>query len=237
MMKSMIAFAVLATACVLAAAVPRPFSDLYADTSWNDLTGFSTYVNARTGVRNGHNDYFVYLRNETYDTRGTDLPFREQSAGTSVGVGYRYWFPGERIFGTVTAGVTVAGSHSGEADLRAGFAGYDAWERGKHYSDLYGEVFWVERADDVLMTVRARPGITLRRDANGRLWTYGVGQGWASAGGDAGTENRVEAGVGLGYISDHGWSASAELRAGYAYRGEITDRTYLNPTITLAGYW
>lgn len=236
----MVRVMILTIATLLLGAVAgaaTPYHDFYADAVWNDLTGFSTMQSARAGLRAGANDYYLYLKNEYYDTTGTDLPFQESAEGTGVGVGYRYWFPGNHLFATVSGGVNVAGKHEGEGELRAGLAGYNAWEAGKHYTDLYGELFWVERAEDTLLNIRYRPGITLKRDDDGRLWTYGVGQLWASGSGDYGTENRAEAGIGLGYISDHGWSASVELREGYSYRGNIDDKAYFNPTIVLAGYW
>ena len=75
----------------------------------------------------------------------------------------------------------------------------------------------------------------LLKNNTGTLTNYGVAQLFASGSGDIGTENRIEGGFGLGYLFDKAISLNVEMRAGYAYRGIITNRAYLNPMIVLSG--
>ena len=211
------------------------FEDVYAEAVWSDLTGLSSIQSARVGTRNGNTDLYLTLRNEWYDTMGTDLPFQYRARGSSVGVGVRQWILNRRATIGVSVGKVIDGPEPERLDVRAGMAGYDSWEDGKRFTDLYGELFWVSRADDAFLYLRYRPGLTLRRDENGRLWVYGVGALWASGEGDLGTENRVEGGIGLGYIYHDHLTANLELRAGHSYSGTVSDRNYLNPTVVVAG--
>jgi len=225
----------VALAASAAAQQPEFFRDVYADAVYNRLTGFSTSQIARVGFKKGQDDLHVLFRNETFDTRGTDLPFQYAARGTSVALGYRHWFPGNRMFGTISYGTGLAGTIKDKADFRAGFAGYTDWSNGRNFTDLYGDLFYVGVAKDTYLNLRIRPGRILRQDKDGRLWVYGVGQLFAAGSGARGTENRVEAGLGIGYLFRGKVTLNLEMRGGYAYRGDISKRTYLNPTIILAG--
>ena len=207
----------------------------YADACWNNLTGYSSYQHVRLGTRTGDEEFNLSLRNEWYDTRGTRLPYQYNEQGTTIGAGYRHWFPGNKFFGEVSTGVGVLGANSGRLDFRSGFAGYNAWESGKRFTDLYGELYYVGRALDTFGSLRFRPGHILHQDTRGRLWAYGVGLLSASGTGANGTDNRIEAGAGLGYLFHGTMTANIELREGYAYRGTITSRSYFNPTAVVAG--
>jgi hypothetical protein len=224
---------VLAVASPLVAA--PTFQEGYADAVWSNLTGFSSYQRYTTGVRRGSTDYYLSLKNEWYSTKGTNLPFQYSARGTDVGVGLRYWFPGRYLSGAVSLAHGVAGANEGQSDFRAGLVGYRQWEHQRRVNEVYGELTWVERADDLFLSVRARPGLVLNQTASGRLWAYGVGQVWASGQGENGTENRVEAGVGLGYLYRGQYTANLELRAGHSFSGTITERDYFNPMVIVAG--
>jgi len=226
----------LVVLCAVAQAYTR-FEDGYADVVWNNLTGWSSYQSVKMGVEQGPDQLYGMLTNEYYDTRGTRLLYQYNTQGTTLGIGYRHWFPGKHFFGTVSVGEGVVGANAGRFDLRMGFAGYDAWEqeKTKRFTDLYGEYFYVGRASDTFASVRYRPGITLLKDETGRLWMYGVGQLWLSGTGENGTDNRLEVGPGIGYVYRGRVSFNFDLREGYVLRGTTTQRSYFNPTIVLAG--
>ncbi len=211
------------------------FEEFYGDVVWSKLTGFSGYDSYKSGIRDKQVDYFLNIKNEWSDTHGTDLPYQYQIQGFSAGVGGRYWFPGNKFFGTVSVGEGVSGKNTGRFDFRTGFAGYNAWQQQQRFTDLYGELFWVGLAGDSYLNLRFRPGKIVHQDETGRLWLYGVGQLWASGTGSNGTENRVEAGIGAGYTYAGMFSVNLELRGGDAFRGTITHRTYFNPTVVISG--
>ncbi|MHB9024719.1 MAG: hypothetical protein ACYC7E_11190 [Armatimonadota bacterium] len=217
------------------AAHALPYTSYYGEVVWSDLTGASSSHLLRVGLRDGPSDYHLFVRNDWFDTTGTDLPFQYSVRGTTVGIGYRYWFPGDYLYATVMVGSVVEGDFEGETDVRAGFAGYREWLHGTRVSDLYGDLTWYSRAEDVFLNLRYRPGVILNQTDDGRLWAYGVGQVWASGEGNSGTDNRVEAGIGLGYLYKGKVTINAELRAGYSYRGAISDRTFVNPVVFIAG--
>ncbi|CAN5389175.1 hypothetical protein BH11ARM1_BH11ARM1_07370 [soil metagenome] len=234
-MRSIALFGVLAISAG-ALCQTKTFYDGYADVVYSKLTGTSTYQFIRGGIKQGQHEYFGFVRNEAYDTHGTDLPFQYSSRGVTAGLGYRYWLPGNQWFLTVMDGVGVGGDNQKANDFRVGAAGFTEWWKGdKQVTDLYAELFYVGRAEDTLLSARLRPGVVLNKYPDGRLWAYGIGQVWASAHGRNGTENRVEAGVGLGYIFGKNYTLNGELKAGYAYRGAITNKSYFNPTVYLAG--
>jgi len=211
------------------------YSEAYADAVWSDLTGLSSSQSVQVGTKNGKTNLYLSLRNEWYDTTGTDLPFQYQARGTSIGAGIGRRVLNDRIVMSLSVGKVIDGPDPGKVDVRAGVSGYDSWEQDKCFTDLYGELTWVSRADDAFLYARYRPGVTLKRDEDGRLWAYGVGALWASGEGDIGTENRVEAGVGIGYIYHDHLTANIDLRAGHSFSGAISDRNYFNPMIILAG--
>lgn len=214
------------------------YSGFYGDVVASKLLGLSTSEWYNYGLRNKQYEGYLYISTEWADTNGSDLPYQYRFQGVTAGVGARYWFPGNKAFATLSYGEGVAGDVVGDPNFRAGVSGYNCWEKDKQFSDLYGELFWVGRADDSYLGLRYRPGITLHRTASTRLWTYGVGQLWASGSGSNGTENRAEAGVGLGYLFMNGhMTANADLRVGNEFRGTITERNYFNPTLTIAGSW
>lgn len=207
----------------------------YFDAGASDLIGtFSTQV-FRYGVRSGQHDLHAYVRNETLDTTSTNLPFRSIVQGFGGGIGYRYWFPGNKLFFTTQLGYIFSGFNKDKTDLRVGFAGYTNSTSEKWFSDIYGDFFYVDLAKDVFLSARGRSGIILNKNRDGVLSTYLVGQTFFSGKGLSGTENRIEGGFGFGYTFRNAVSANVELRAGYAYRGLINDRAYLNPQIILSG--
>lgn len=213
----------------------KPFFQGYFDAGASDLIGyFSTQV-IRYGLRSGQHDVHAYLRNETLDTTGTNLPFRSIVQGTSVGAAYRYWFPGNLMFATVSYGRIVSGTNKNKDDVRVGLAGYVNSMSDTHFSDVYADFFYIDLAEDTFLSARYRNGLVLNRRKDGVLTGYAVGQFFNSGKGISGTENRIEAGFGVGYTYRNLVSANLELRAGYAYRGVINDRSYLNPQFVLSG--
>ena len=250
----------LLSLCAGALAYPR-FVEGYADGEWNNLTGWSSTQDVKVGIQHGDAEQgpldqgYVTLLNEWYDTGGTRLQTSQSSTqGTTVALGYRHWFPGKEFYGSVTAGESVLGPNAGHIDFRAGFAGYNAWEQVKgeseqttkarypHYTDLYGEIFYLSLAKDTFATARYRPGFILLQDKdelsgeeNGRLWLYGVGQLWASGTGTNGADNRLEAGIGIGYVFHAHLDLNFDLREGDVFRGTTPERTYFNPTVVVAG--
>lgn len=216
----------------------------YFDAGAQDLIGTFTTLVLRYGVGYGQHDLYVYGRNETLDTRGTNLPFQSIVAGTSVGAAYRYRLPGNKAFFTVSDGQYIAGANKGKSDFRAGFATFLPWQNAPTlqqatlFSDLYADAFYIDIEKDVFLTARYRNGLVLRNTKFGVLTGYGVLQALADGKGDIGTTNRVEGGFGVGLLYPHypsSVSLNIEMRAGYAYRGQINRRQYLNPSIVLSG--
>lgn len=204
----------------------------YGEAVYNRLTGVSTGAQLRAGYRHGPHEFHVIFRNDTFDTRGSDFPFQYASRGATAGLGYRYYFtPDDKAFVTVSTGTGLDGDNRGRPDHRVGLVMGEYWENGNSVGDLYAEVFWLSRAEDALATVRVRPGVLLQRDENSRLWAYGVAQIWASHQRRSGAENRMEAGVGMGYNYRGQWGLNVELRAGYSYAGVIDRKTYVNPWV------
>jgi hypothetical protein len=213
----------------------KTFSDGYGDVFYSRLTGMSTLQTLRGGVRNGQSDLHAFVRNETFDTRGTDLPFQYQAKGAIVGIGYRYWLPGNQFYFTASTGKFLDGANKGVTDTRAGFAGYTEWVKGRKVTDLYTDLFYVDRVQDTFFSARLREGIALKQNADGRVWFYSVQQLYASGKGSSGTENRVEAGAGCGLTFGGHFTLNAEARYGYSFRGVITNNRYFNPVVFLAG--
>lgn len=214
------------------------FYELYADAVWSRLTGKSTTQLLRAGYKFGFNqDIHFYFRNEQQDTTGTDLAYQYNLRGTYAGVGYRLWFPGNKAYFTTSWSVGISGVNQKQNDIRAGVAGYDEWSSEKFVTDVYGDCFYVDLAKDTYASLRFRPGRILSRDQNGRLWAYGILQGYASGKGVNGTENRIETGLGLGYLVGGKVTFNAEMRYGYSFRGTITDQRYWNPTFLIAGFF
>jgi hypothetical protein len=213
----------------------RTFFEGYFDAGASDLIGtFSTQV-LRYGVRSGQHDVHAFVRNETLDTTSTNLPFRAIVQGTSVGAAYRYWFPENKIFATFQYGRVVGGTNRNKDDIRVGLAGYTGTNSERYFNDVYGDLFYIDLAEDVILSARVRSGMVLNRRKDGTLNTYVVGQVFGSGKGISGTENRIEAGVGVGYVYKGLISANLELRAGYAYRGAINERAYINPQFIISG--
>jgi len=209
--------------------------ETYYDAGAEDLIGTFTTQIIRYGVRYQQHEIHVYGRNETLDTRGTNLPYQSIVAGTSIGAAYRYWFPGNRLFATVSNGQFLSGNNKGKTDFRLGLAGYYDWRSDKMFTDIYGDLFYIDIQQDTFATARIRSGMILHHVAGGPVTGYGVFQVFNSGKGDSGTTNRVEAGFGVGYTYASKLSLNVELRAGYAYRGIINNRTFLNPMIVLSG--
>jgi hypothetical protein len=213
----------------------RTFFEGYFDAGASDLIGlFSTQV-LRYGIRSGQHDVHAFVRNETLDTTGTDLPFRAIVQGTSVGAAYRYWFPENKIFATIQYGRIIGGDNRNRDDVRVGLAGFTGSQSEKWFNDIYADFFYIELAKDTFLSARHRNGLILNRSQDGVLTTYLVGQVFASGKGQNGTENRLEGGFGIGYTYRNLISANLELRAGYAYRGTINERSYLNPQFVISG--
>ena len=213
----------------------RLFFEGYFDAGISDLIGSFTTQVLRYGARAGQHDVHVFARNETLDTRSGNLPYQSNFTGFSVGAGYRYWFPGNKIFGTVQAATILSGPNQDKTDLRMGFAGFDGSSSDKWFNDIYGDFFYVDLAKDVVASVRLRNGLILDRHKDSSLLGYVVGQAFGSGKGLSGTENRIEGGFGVGYVYKGMISANLELRAGYAYRGAINERAYLNPQFIISG--
>ena len=227
-------FTLLLLLCV-SQAFAVPFRDIYADAAWSDLTGLSSSQHFTWGSRDGDFATFVSLKNEWFDTRGTDLPFQYSARGSRVGVGGRYWFAENKMHASASTSYVFAGFNEGKMDNRVAVVGYDQWEQGKRYSDLYGDLAWVDLADDVFLNVRLRKGTILARDEQKRIWVYGLGQVYASGSGDNGTENRLETGIGVGYIWRGQISANLDLRVGHSFQGDISDKDYFNPMLVISG--
>ncbi|OPZ83376.1 MAG: hypothetical protein BWY76_02303 [bacterium ADurb.Bin429] len=217
----------------------RNFHTLYVDAVWTRLTGYSSVQQYTTGVRKGQYGAYLALQNAWADTRGSDAIYQYTTQGVTLTGGLRYWFPGDQWFAFTSFGHVIAGKNEGTDDFRVGAAGFNEWEHGKNrVFDLYGDITWVGAADDLYMTIRAREGVILRQQGNTRWWVYGVGHLAASASGDNGASNRLEAGVGLGYrtyAAPFGLSVGLEMREAYSFRGAIDDRLFYNPTIVVAG--
>lgn len=216
----------------------RTYHDGYYDVFYSDLTGLSSLQVLRGGYQIGSHDFHAFVRNESFDTRGTNLPFQYAARGAVAGVGYRHWLLDRKAFGLVTLGTGIAGDNVRRSDFRAGFAGFEEFRNAdnpRQITDLYADLFYVGRAEDTFLNVRVRPGYVLQQRPDGRVWAYGVGQLYASGRGISGTENRVELGGGVGVIFGGRFTVNAELRYGYSFRGAITDRHYFNPVIFVAG--
>jgi len=211
----------------------------YFDMGYERLIGtFSTQM-LRYGVRYGDDDIHAYFRNETLDTRGTGLPYPQAVTGTSVGLEARHWFPGNKMYASVSMGDGIAGVNQGKTDTRYGMAGYTSWRNDKWFGDLYGELFYIALAGDTFFDWRLRSGRIMKEYKDkSYLWNYLVGQFWVSGQTESGTENRMEFGPGIGYMFRQSISVNLELRAGYAFRSGIDDggdRLYWNPTLIIAG--
>ena len=208
---------------------------LYFDAGAEDLIGTFTTLVARAGVRYNDDELDVYFRNETLDTRGTNLPFQSVIAGASAGVAYRHYFLKDHVFFTASDGSYFSGPNSGKGDFRLGLVGQFDWRNEKVFTDIYTDLFYIDLVKDTILTGRIRSGVIVLKNKTGQVIGYGVAQMFASGSGSEGTENRVEAGFGVGYIFQGHISLNVELRAGYAYRGLIDNRAYLNPMIVLSG--
>lgn len=209
--------------------------ETYFDAGAQDLIGTFTTQIIRYGVRYEQHEIHVYGRNETLDTRGTNLPYQSIVAGTSAGLAYRYWLPDNHVFATVSYGHFFSGNNKGKDDFRVGLAGYYDWKSEKSFTDIYGDFFYIDLQKDTYATARIRSGLILHNLSSGPITGYGVLQAFADGKGDSGTTNRVEGGFGIGYLYQKKVSLNIELRAGYAYRGIINNRTYLNPMIVVSG--
>ncbi len=213
------------------------FYEVYADAVSQKLTGFSMLQQIRAGYRYGQFDVHALLRNEQFDTKGTNLPFQFAARGTTLGVGVRWWFPGNKAWATASYGRGISGFAQGKNDLRIGGAGYDSWQSDKYFTDVYADLFYVDLAKDSYGTLRFRPGYILSKASNNMLWAYGIAHGWASGKGKNGVENRIETGVGVGYRIGGNLTLNAEYRLGMVYRGAINQRSYTNPMIFIAGFF
>jgi len=213
-------------------------SEGYFDAGYERLLGtFATQI-LRFGARYGQDDLHAYVRNETLDTVGTGLPYPQSVTGTSVGLEARHWFPGNQMYASASLGQGISGPNEGKADARYGLAGYTNWTHDRWFGDFYGELFYIALATDTFLDGRLRAGRIWKRFKKDYVWGYVVGQFWVSGQTESGTENRMEAGLGVGYSWHEGISLNIELRGGYAFRSGIDDggdRLYFNPTIILAG--
>jgi hypothetical protein len=215
----------------------KSYLELYGDAISQRLSGQSSSIQVRSGMRQGDLDYHIYVKNEAYNTRGSNLPFQYAARGTSAGVGVRQWFPGNKAFALASYGIGLSGANQRKGDLRVGMAGYDEWSSEKWDTDVYSDVFYVQLAQDVYGSIRFRPGYILNRTAEGKLWGYSIFQAWMTGKGTNGVENRAETGLGLGYVFSGKVSVNAELRYGYSFRGSITNRSYFNPLIMVSGFF
>lgn len=218
--------------------------EVYFDAGDQDFIGsFTTFV-ARAGLRCDQHEVHVYFRNETLDTRGTNLAYTSVIQGSSVGVDYRFWFIPNHAFFTVSDGRYLSGPNKNLNDPRAGVVGEFGWGRpyardtGKlgTFTDIYTDAFYVDLVKDTFFSGRFRSGIVPFENNMGEVQAYGVLQAFASGTGTNGSENRIESGLGLGYLflQKH-VSLNVEMRGGYSFRGSINRRTYLNPLVILSG--
>lgn len=213
-----------------------PYFSTYAETVYSGLTGSSAALQARYGVRADRNDYHVFLKSDWSDTNGTNLPYQYSIRGTTLGLGYRRWLPSNRAFVQATLGEVIDGRNHGKLDTRLLAAGFYEWRNADHIIDLYDELSYVDLANDSFFNARVREGYVIKEEAGkSRLWWYGIGQLYSSVSGRNGTENRLEAGLGVGYVTRGRTTVNLELRHGYSFSGTINDKSYWNPVVIAAG--
>jgi len=227
---SVISLIVLATGF---AAADGLFATMDATVSATRLTGLAAGQHLRYGWQNGTTESFVFINHDWYDT--TVPPLRYQINGLVDGIGYRQTMLRGYLVFTASLGEIVAGTDEKKLDPRAAVSVARQWSRGRGLNDYSAELLWAPRVHDLFFTAGMRPGVVLHRDASGRLWWYGIGQVWASGVDRLGAENRVESGVGISYRYHDYLTATLEVTAGYAYRGTIDDRAYLNPSFAISG--
>jgi hypothetical protein len=210
-------------------------AQLYFDAGAEDLIGTFTTLVLRAGERYYDDELDVYFRNETLDTVGTNLPFQQVISGASVGADWRHWFLKNHVFFTVSDGYYLSGPYKDNWDFRVGAVGSFGWQSAAWFTDIYTDLFYVDLLKDTIFTERFRSGPIIYKNKYGQVIAYGVEQGIADTLGTEGSENRAEVGFGVGYIFMGHIALNIDMRAGYAYRGEIYNRTYLNPMIVLSG--
>jgi len=219
------------------------FHSLYVDGVVTQLTGVSSMQQYTFGARKGAYGVYGQIQNAWSDTHGSDALYQYSARGLTISAGLRYWLPGEAWYGFAQVGHVLTGNSKGTDEERLGLAGFNEWDFGKKKDkvlDFYGDLTWVNNPDtaDTYLTMRVRDGKVLHQEGNSRLWAYGVGQLNGSASGSNGINNRIEAGVGLGYRTyqaPFGMNASFELREGYSFQGVIAHKTYFNPTFIISG--
>lgn len=221
--------------CAAGAAAAESYTEFYGDFVSDDFIGVSTLQDLKAGVKNSSLDYYVFVRNEYYNAHGTAVPYGYSLRGFRLGAGARHWFPGDKMFGGVSAARIVSGSDSGKTDFRAGLAGYDELRCENRLTEIYGEVFYVSLAEDCVATVRVRNGKTGPDGNRQQPWLYVVGQVWKSATGENSAENRIELGMGTAIKLEDWGSVNLELRGGYAFSGSVTERAYINPVFIVSG--
>ncbi|MCX7705224.1 MAG: hypothetical protein N2115_03060, partial [bacterium] len=205
------------------------FYKFYADAMKANLTGLSTYGNVKFGYHfNNNMEAYGYLTYEWADTTGTNLPFQYRYEGLTAGLEISYgFFYEDRLKAIIGYGFGLTGDVMDRNDFRIGIIGNTFFDKEAFYSDIYGELIWSTRADDIFLNLRYRPGRKLIQTENTRLWIYGVAQLYASGKGENGTENRIEAGPGIGYLFLGGKaSTNLEVRFGHSFRGTITCLLY-----------
>ncbi len=210
------------------------YAVVHADAGWQYLTGLTSTQHFHYGWRAGQSDGYLFLTNSWAEHGRPSAPSRLVVQGLEHGATYRYWLAGAPLSAFASLGEIVSGDEAGKLDPRVGLDLDYYGEDGRRETRADGTLQWLPRLDDAVATLRVRRGPL---PVPGRLQPYAVGQAWLSASGDTPADNRVEAGVGVAYRYHDLATAGVELRAGYAYRGTLTSRGYVNPTVSVAVGW
>ncbi len=214
----------------------KPFATYYFDGVATDLIGVSASQTFTTGIKNKTTDYYIFSRYEWADTNGKNLPFSYILDGTSIGAGVRVWVWKNSAFIGTSYSSIISGINKNQPDFRIGGAVYRAWQKPDSYDDWYADVFYVQRADNTILSSRWRDGVIINQNRDGKLWSYYVTQVSIAAVSKNAAENRVESGGGLGYtFAKNRVSANLELHLGYIFSGKTNKNLYFNPQFIISG--
>jgi hypothetical protein len=205
-----------------------------ADAGWAGLTGWSSTQHFHYGWRAGAHEGYLFLTHTAMERGRASAPSRLLVRGLVHGATYRYWVPGLPVSAFASVSEIVSGDDEGRLDPRAGLDLDAVWQRGRTETRADGTAQWLPRLGDAVAVLRLRHGPLPQ---SGRPRPYAVGLVAISTSGDTPADNRMEAGVGVQYRHRTLATASAELRLGYAYRGAIGHRAYVNPVMSVAVGW
>ncbi len=227
----------------------RVFEEGYADTVWSHRFGYSALAQYTIGLTDGSNDVFLHATYDWATTSGSSVPYQSSQSGAILWVGARHWFFNHSTWLGALYGWGLTEDRRGNYELRLGGAGFwENWDDPLYRAhgwrrETYGEAFWVEPISDGFFMARHRYGPVLAEFKKGYVWAYGVGQLNLSVSGDNGADNRLEAGIGIGYLRPFTmgkyacrFTANAELREGTTLRGDTggMTHTYFTPWLGLA---